>query len=127
VTAAKNKRNRAIARRFFEEAVARQCERAADDLVAPHAILHGPLGRYTGPGGIKRFSRRLRSAYPDFRIAVEDVIADGGRVSARWTMHGTQRGEHFGIPPTGKPETIRGVGGLRVVDGKIAESWMAEH
>lgn len=127
VTAAKNKKHRAIARRFLEEAVARQCERSANDLVAPDAVLHGPLGRFTGPDGVKRFSRRLRSAYPDFRISVEDVIADGDRVSARWTLRGTHRGEVFGIPPTGKEATVRGVGWLRLADGKIAETWMAEH
>ena len=120
-------RNEAIARRFFEEAVAGRCERAADDLVTPHAVFHGPLGRFTGPDGIKRFSRKLRSAYPDYRIAVEDVIADGDRVAARWTLRGTQRGELLGIPPTGQPTTVQGVGWLRLAGGKIAETWMAEY
>jgi steroid delta-isomerase-like uncharacterized protein len=119
--------NKAIARRFFEEAVARQCERAVSDLVTPNAVFHGPLGHFTGPDAIKRFSRKLRSAYPDYRIAVEDVIADGDRVAARWTLRGTQRGELFGIPPTGQPTTVQGVGWLRLADGKIAETWLAEY
>ena len=84
-------------------------------------------GRFTGPDGIKRFSRKLRSAYPDYRIAVEDVIADGDRVAARWTLRGTQRGELLGIPPTGQPTTVEGVGWLRFADGKIAETWMVEY
>ena len=119
--------NKAIARRFFEEAVARQCERAAQDLVAPNAVFHVPLGRFTGPDGVKRFSVKLRSAFPDYRIAVEDLIADGDRVAARWTLRGTQRGELLGVPPSGKPTTVRGVGWLRLADGKIAETWMAEY
>jgi predicted ester cyclase len=95
-------RNKAIPRRFFEEAVARQCERGADDLVTADAVFDGPLWRFTGPDGVKRFSRRLRSAYPDYRIAVEDVNADGDRVAVRRTLRGTLRGELIGVPPTGQ-------------------------
>ena len=118
--------NKAIARRFFEEAVARQCDRAAEDLVAPNAVFHAPWGCFTGPGGVKRFGIKLRSAFPDYRIAVEDVIADGDRVAARWSLRGTQRGECLGVPPDGEPTTVRGVGWLRLAGGKIAETWMAE-
>ena len=97
--------NKAIARRFFEEAVARQCERAAEDLVAPNAVVHVPWGCFTRPGGVRRLSVKLRSAFPDYRIAVEDLIADGDRVAARRSLLGTQRGELLGVPPDGQPTT----------------------
>ena len=119
--------NKAIAHRFFEEAVARQCERAADDLVAPNALVYAPLGRFTGPDGVKRLSIKLRSAFPDYRIVIDDLIADGDHGAARWTLSGTQWGELLGVPPTGKPTTVQGVGWLRLADGKIAETWMAEY
>ena len=119
--------NKAIARRFFEEAVARQCERAVDDIVAPNAIIYAPLGRFTGPGGVKRLSVKLRSAFPDYSIVIDDLIADGDHVAARWTLRGTQRGELLGVPPTGQPTTVLGIGWLRLADGKIAETWMAEY
>jgi steroid delta-isomerase-like uncharacterized protein len=119
--------NKAIARRFFEEAVAGQCEHAAEELVAPSAVVHAPLGRFTGPDGVKRFGVKLRSAFPDYRIAVEDLVADGDRVAARWTLRGTHRGEFLGVPPTGRPETLRGVGLFRLAGGRIVETWLAEH
>ena len=118
--------NKAIARRFFEEAVVGQSERATKDLVAPSAVVRVPWGHFTGPGGVKRLSAKLRSAFPDLRIAVEDLVADGDRVAARWNLRGTQRGELLGVPPDGKPTTVRGVGWLRLAGGKIAETWMAE-
>ena len=120
-------KNRAVARRFLQEAVVGQCGRAAEDLVVPNAVFHVPLGRFTGPGGVKRFSARLRSAFPDYRIAVEDLMADGDLVAMRWTLRGTQRGELLGVPPTGRPETLQGVGLFRLADGQIVETWMAEH
>ena len=119
--------NKAIARRFFEEAVAGQCERATRDLVAPSAIVRVPWGRFTGPGGVKRLSARLRAAYPDLRIAVEDLVADGDRVAARWRLRGTQRGEFLGVPPTGRPETLQGMSLFRLADGRIVETWLVEH
>lgn len=118
--------NKIIARRFFEEVVARQCERAARDLVAPNAVVHAPLGRFTGPDGVKRFGAKLRSAFPDAQIAVEDVIADGNQVAARWTLRGTQRGELLGVPPIGKPTILQGVSLFRLADGQIVETWIAE-
>ena len=118
--------NKAIARRFFEDAVARQCERAAEDLVAPSAVIDVPWGRFTGPGGVKRFGAKLRSAFPDYRIAIEDLAADGDRVVAEWTLRGTQRGELLGVPPSGRPETLRGVSLFRLADGRIVETRMAE-
>jgi predicted ester cyclase len=41
----------------------------------------------------------------------------------RWTGSGTHTGELFGIPPTHRKVRVDGIWMLRVVDGKVAESW----
>lgn len=66
---------------------------------------------------------RLRQAYPDLHVAVEDVIAEGDRVVSRNTVTGTHQGEYLGIPPTGKSVTYDEIFIVRFVNGRAAETW----
>ena len=62
-------------------------------------------------------------AYPDFHLALDDVIAEGDKAAARWTSRGTQRGELLGVPATGKLITQQGMVFYRMVNARIAEVW----
>jgi steroid delta-isomerase-like uncharacterized protein len=62
-------------------------------------------------------------AYPDFNLQLDDVIAVGDQVAARWTMRGTQQGEFMGIPPSGHRVTQQGATFYRLVNTRIAEIW----
>lgn len=73
--------------------------------------------------GIKKMIATFRTAFPDVRMSVEDVIAEGDTVVTRWRMRGTHTGDGLGIPPTNKPVNIMGVGIHKYRDGKVAESW----
>jgi steroid delta-isomerase-like uncharacterized protein len=64
------------------------------------------------------------SGLPDLATTVEDTIAEGDKVAARWTARGTHNGELMGIPPTGKKVAMTAISIHRIVDGKIAESWI---
>jgi SnoaL-like polyketide cyclase len=44
----------------------------------------------------------FRQAFPDGRMTIENMVAEGDRVATRKTFRGTHRGELMGIPPTGK-------------------------
>jgi hypothetical protein len=66
------------------------------------------------------------AAFPDFHIAVDDLIAEDDRVSARITQQATHQGEFLGIPATGKQVTLRGIAIYRIEKGKIVEAWAAE-
>src|SRR6266536_1742372 len=61
-----------------------------DELSEPDAVLHTPLPR--GPA-CKEVFARLNWAYPDFRIAVADLIAEGVKVVSRNAVTGTHLGE----------------------------------
>ena len=65
----------------------------------------------------------FRSAIPDLRIVVEDMIAEGDKVAVRYTLEGTHEGELFGVPPTGQRLGIKSISVERVSDGKIIEHW----
>jgi predicted ester cyclase len=54
---------------------------------------------------------------------VEDLIAEGDKVVARWRSRATHQGDYMGIPPTGKEVEFTGISFYRIEEGKIAESW----
>lgn len=64
-----------------------------------------------------------RAAYPDFQLSIDDQVAEGDRVAARWTMTGTHEGEFLGIQPTGKQVNHAGTTFYRLENGRIAEVW----
>ncbi len=60
---------------------------------------------------------------PDGRYELTSMIAEGDMVACRVTISGTQEGEMFGIPPTGKSFSVEHVHWHRVANGKLAERW----
>ncbi len=57
-------------------------------------------------------------------MTIEDIIAEGETVTARWSCRGTHRGDLSGIAPTGKQFTISGVTIVRISNGKMAEGYV---
>jgi predicted ester cyclase len=54
---------------------------AFDDLIAPDMVEHNPApGQAPGPEGMKQMAGMFRTAFPDARITVEDLIAEGDKV-----------------------------------------------
>ncbi len=58
---------------------------------------------------------------PDWRVTIEDLVVEGDRVAKRWVLRGTNTGELFGAPPTGKPVEMRAMTLYRITDGKVRE------
>jgi predicted ester cyclase len=70
----------------------------------------------------------LRTMLPDFRIDVEEIIAEGELVVSRYTTTATDTRGFMGKPPTGKPPTGKplrtsAMQMFRFDHGKIVESW----
>ena len=80
----------------------------AETHFAPDIILHSPAqdAPMRGRETMKGFIRKLRIAFPDLQVTVEDTIVEGDRVVTRCTTRGTQRGDYFGTPPTNRQVTI---------------------
>jgi predicted ester cyclase len=62
-------------------------------------------------------------AFPDLERPIDDLVAEGDKVVARWRSIGTHLGSFQGIPPTGKPLMMSGITVFRVADGKVVEEW----
>ncbi len=96
----------------------------ADELVLPDFIEHSAQpGLPAGIPGLKAIAQVIRAGFPDFHITIEDVMAEGDRVSMRLTEEGTQTGALFGMPPSGKRASWSAMHLIRVEDGKMAEHW----
>ncbi len=97
----------------------------ADELIAPTAIGHDPaLPEPTrGPEGIKQAAAGYRAGFPDLRIAIDDQCAEGDLVCTRWTAIGTNSGDFWGMPATGKQVTVTGITIDRIGSGRVIESW----
>jgi steroid delta-isomerase-like uncharacterized protein len=66
----------------------------------------------------------FHAAFPDLHFRVEDCVAQGDRVLARWRLTGTQRGDFQGHPASGKAATVAGMSLFRLEGGKIQEIWV---
>jgi steroid delta-isomerase-like uncharacterized protein len=118
--------NKAVIRRWIEAYNERDLEAEAD-VLAPGYVAHVPVA--PGPLGLegleawRQFTAPFTEAFPDLRLTVEDIMAEGEMVAARVAFHGTHRGEFQGIPPTDKEVAFSEITIDRVVDGKVEEHW----
>jgi steroid delta-isomerase-like uncharacterized protein len=119
--------NKAVVRRFLEEAWNERNFDLIDELVAPDARHHDPTDPPDlppGPEGEKQLLQAQQSAAPDARIEIQDMLAEGDEVATRWTVYGTHEGEFMGIEPTGNEIEIDGIQIDRIEDGQIVEKWV---
>ena len=95
-----------------------------EELVAPDYVYHGPFGEMDLEG-VKPLYTAFLTAFPDAHVVVEDLIAEGDKVVARFTMRGTHQGEFIGISPTGKQVSWTGIEIARIEDDKLVEGWVS--
>ena len=74
----------------------------------------------------KQQAADFRRGFPDVVSTIEDLIAEGDKVVARWRSRATHRGDYMGIAPSGKEVEFTGISIYRIEGNKIAESWSVE-
>lgn len=100
---------------------------ALDEILAPeYSVYVGGVLTYSGRDAMKAQVTQARAAFPDVHVDVEDLIAEGDRVVARFTFGGTHTGTYHtemgDLPPTGRKVSVTGIIIFRIVDGKIVEN-----
>ena len=118
-----HEQSKALIRRLMEEDIS-QGRPIAEEIIHPDFYDHtNPPGMERGIDGHKAVVSLFRTVFPDLEWRIDDLIAEGDQVVARTTMSGTQLGEFFGLPPTGKKVTMQGVHVMRIAEGKVIEHW----
>ncbi len=119
-----HKGNGAIFLRFVEEVINGGNLAVLDELVSFRYVDHDPvLGMTPDREGLKETFAALRTAFPDLRSDVEDLLEVGDKVVYRGTLRGTSLGELMGMEPTGMPFQVTEIRISRIVSGKIVEHW----
>jgi ketosteroid isomerase-like protein len=139
--------NKELVRRYFES-MERGALDEAIEFWAADATNHasGRTGQKAPPGreAIGMVFRMLRSAFPDRRYQIDDIIAEGDQVVCRMTVSGrfggTPARPTMLVPPgwvgvegtelvpasaIGKSYSVKHVHIFRIADGLITEHWAA--
>ncbi len=87
-----------------------------DDIIWTNMALNET---YHGKSEVSEFLTSLFTAFPDLQFNVIEKVARDDQVAERWQIEATHLGPYMGIPPTGKDVTIRGMGLVRMRDGKF--------
>jgi predicted ester cyclase len=74
----------------------------------------------------KQEAADFRRGFPDVISTIEDLIAEGDKVVARWRSRATHQGDYMGIAPSGKEVEFTGISFYRIEGGKIVQSWNSE-
>jgi steroid delta-isomerase-like uncharacterized protein len=119
--------NKALIRRWIEAFNERDLEAEAD-VLAPGFVAHVPDAPapldLEGLEAWRQFTAPFTEAFPDLRLTIQDIAAEGDTVAARVAFEGTHRGEFQGLPPTGKRVAFSSMKFNRVVDGQVEEHWV---
>jgi steroid delta-isomerase-like uncharacterized protein len=117
--------NKSLARRAMDELWTKGNLAAVDQLYSDNCVFHdlGNPEDIRGRDGIKQFAQMFRTAFPDLKCTIEDVVAEGDKVALRWVSRGTHKGDLLGTAPTEKQVIFRGIQLQRISNGKIEEEW----
>ena len=117
--------NKAIFRRYVEEVTNRGNLEIADEIFGRY-IAHQSDGSTLerGPEDVKRFTEEYRSAFPDWRVSIDEQIAEGDKVVNRVTLRGTHQRQFRDMAPTGNEVELKAVTIFRFSEeGKVVETW----
>jgi steroid delta-isomerase-like uncharacterized protein len=97
---------------------------AVDDYLALDFVNHDPpLGVPAGREGMRAVAAMFRAAFPDWHSDMEFLVGEGDLVVEVFTARGTQQGEIFGAPASGRGAHLPGINVWLVRQGRIMERW----
>lgn len=86
-------------------------------------MVHYSRGEVLDAGTVGAAMQMVMDAFPDLKMNVEHMVAEGDLVCSVMTLTGTHTGSFLGMPPTGKEVSIALQGMVRIADGKVTEHW----
>ena len=125
--------NRGAYRQLLETGPNRRDLGAIDRLVAPdfvgHWLFNAPA--LVGPAAFRQWLVGTLTAFPDWHIRLDDILAEGDRVAGRWTAHGTETGTRRDpagqvVPGSGCSLHLHGIHIARFTRGQLVELWHSQ-
>ncbi len=113
--------NKAVVAAYMEQILNNGNFAVVDELFPPEGFVLN--GRTFSREAISAVRLGIVAAFPDFRVTIEEQVAEGDLVVTRVTFTGTHEGEYRGIAPTGTRVRYTGIAMDRVVNGKVVEGW----
>lgn len=114
-----------LAMRRFTEFINTADQKRGEELIAADAQFWVP-GRpesMRGLAGYMNVLGMMRSGFSDVQWSLEETIAEGDKIAARFTMRGTHDGTFFGVPATGRKIEVRAMNFYRLAGGKFVEEY----
>lgn len=116
--------NKALIRQGFEEGINLRKLEVFERILAPGYVNHSLPAPVPGPDGFRQVISMFLEAFPDMRITIEQVIAEGDTVVTRGSWQGSQRGAFMGVPPTGRSVQVNYIDIWRLEAGMAVENWV---
>jgi|SRR5437660_2250139 len=110
--------NKALIRRLFDEALNQGRLELVDELFSADFVDHSTPEQRPGPEGVRDFFIEVRSRFPDIKVTIEDMIAEGNRVVVRTIWRSS-----MGTRPSAS--SIKGtlIQIFHLENGRIVEEW----
>jgi steroid delta-isomerase-like uncharacterized protein len=115
--------NISLVRKLFDEIYTKNNITLADQIFSENVKLNDPAAPNFKKGlmGLKEREAMYKTAFPDKKLTIDDIVGTEDSVCVRWTFQGTHKGDLQGIPATGKSIKIVGISLYRISNGKISE------
>lgn len=112
--------NKELALKWFEELWNRKNPAVLAELMDPSAVGTTEGGEIRGPAQFRSaVYDPLVKAFPDLRVRIDSVIAEGAEVMLRWTVVATHTGALLHIPASGRKVLFTGMTWLTFRNGKV--------
>ena len=92
---------------------------------APTLVRHDPglLFEVRGPNGVAQLHDALLPAFPDMKLPLEDLVAEGEKVVARLRVQETHTGPFGDLAANGHKIDIGVLDLFQIRDGVMVERW----
>lgn len=118
--------NKALVRRYIEEALSGGDLKVLDQLVAPDYVdsSSGGAENGRGPEAVRTAQGRVRALFKDIRYHVDLLVAEGDKVVAHYSVKAVRKPDpEIDAGDAGREISIPGMTIFRIAEGRIAETW----
>ena len=111
-------------RRLIDEAWNKGNLKVIDEICSPDIVNNDPMNPLRGVESLKGLVKKYRTAFPDCRLDVEEVLSMGDRLAVRWRFSGTHQGPLEGIAPTGRRANGTGLTMYHFMGDRISQAFV---